>query len=96
MNVSMMWLAGVPIELAAKWYCELNCFRWPDGFPLEKPPGYDTMTDRQKYDLPYLKDIFAAVSAYVPRKEQSRAWHMGGYCGRKKTNEEFEAWWGSV
>ena len=87
------WLALTPMDVAAKWWCEMNCFNWTVDFPLKKPLGFDALTNCQKYEHPYWAAAFNAVNEYVPRKEQSRAWHMEGYCGPKKTVKEFEAWW---
>jgi len=86
-------LADFPVETVAAWYCELNCFRWPENLPIGKPYGWDSMTDEQKHVDPECNAIWRAVSDAVPEKEKSRAWHMHGYCVKNKTYEEFEAWW---
>lgn len=31
----------------ARWACELNCFRWPEDFPVPKPEGWDLWTGRE-------------------------------------------------
>lgn len=86
-------LAEQPTEIVAVWYCKLNCYEWPEDFPMEKPSVWDEITDKQKHELPEMKAAWGAVDAAVPRKEKSRAWHKGGYCGEPKTDEQFEDWW---
>ena len=86
-------LAACQVETVAAWYCKLNCYEWPEDFPMQKPAGWDDITDRQKHELPEMKAAWDAVDSAVPRKEKSRAWHKGGYCGEPKTDEQFEAWW---
>lgn len=86
-------LADAGITKAAKWYCELNSFHWPDDFPLPKPAGYEAMTDKEKFKDPIQRLAFDEVVAFVPQKEKIRAWHKGGYCGDPKNDEEFEEWW---
>lgn len=86
-------LAACQMETVAAWYCKLNCFEWPEDFPMQKPAGWDEMSDRQKYELPVGKAAWNAVNNAVPGKEKSRAWHKGGHCGQPKTDEQFEEWW---
>ena len=84
-------LLAVPMETAARWYCELNCFMWPKDFPIPEPLGL--LGWRDKYQHPVHNMAFNTVAAFLPDKEKSRAWHVLGYAGGKKTNEEFEKWW---
>ena len=86
-------LSERPIGELAKWICELNCFRWPDDFPETKPDGYDGMSDRARYKNKKMRHVMLMLFSFVPIKERVRAWHIGGYCGEPKTNEEFESWW---
>lgn len=82
--------AGVSVDRAARWFCDLNSWQWPEDFPIAKPAGYDEMSHPEKYADPVAKLALEAIKAIVPLKEQFRAWHLTR-CSR--TNEEFEQWW---
>lgn len=81
-----------PMDVVSGWWCEVNCWRWPADFPIPKPSGFD---DVEPSDHEGFRFIWRVLSAFVPEKEKARAWHKGGYCGERKTDEEFEAWYAS-
>lgn len=89
----MLQLSDFTIEVLAGWWCEMNCFRWPNGIPSPKPDGWDELTNKQRHAHPEARKLFSELSAIVPQKERSRAWHKGGHCGEPKTDEQFEQWW---
>lgn len=88
-------LKEYPVEVLAAWWCQLNCNLWPHDFPIQKPERFDELEDVDIHNHHAYRNVFYTLAAIVPRKEQLRAWHMGGYTGYPKSNQEFEQWWDS-
>jgi hypothetical protein len=65
-------LSAYPRETLARWWCELNTFRWPSDFPTPAPAGWDGLRDLEKYRLP---GAMAAWAAVIPRAEALAYWN---------------------
>lgn len=68
-----------------QWYCDLNCFRKPEGFPIEL--GEVDLAHRENHE--FMK-AFDAVRTALGDAGASRAWwqHELG-----KTEDEWRQWW---
>lgn len=77
----------------ARWWCELNLFRWPDGFPTSAPEGWEKMTQQERMHHPDFRQAWNSLSD-VPSEDYLRAWQTLGFSGLpQKTDAEFDAWW---
>ena len=72
-----------------KWYCDLNCFRIPEGFPIALNDHED---DREKMKDPAHMLAFHAVSEALGKDGTSRAWWM---VELGRTEAEWRTWWES-
>ncbi len=70
-----------------QWYCDLNCFRTPQGFPLELP---DITANREKIEDPAHRLAWDAVCLALGEVGMSRAWWL---VELGKTEGEWRAWW---
>lgn len=78
----------------ARWYCELNCFRWPKDFPISPPVGYESMTGKGQVFNRKRRVVWWIMKQIISDKRKSHYWHTSGfYCGFNKTDDEFESWW---
>jgi hypothetical protein len=69
-----------------QWYCDLNCFRTPQGFPLELPEITDY---REKMKEPTYRLAWDAVCLALGEVGMSRAWWL---VELGKTEGEWRAW----
>lgn len=77
-------LSKFDLETLGRWYCDLNCYRLPQGFPVDIGDVF------QGCDSAMFKTAFDVVSELLGDAECSRAWWIY-QLGR--TEEEWRAWW---
>ncbi len=70
-------------------YRRLNCFAWDPIFG-EAPEGFFTMTDKEKYQDPYFREVYDLISELLSEKEKSMYWWT---MALGKTYEEWKNWW---
>ena len=70
-----------------QWYCDLNCFRMPEGFPLDLPSMAD---NRAKMKDPAYQLAWGAVCLALSEAGMSRAWWL---IELGKTETEWKTWW---
>lgn len=78
-------LQGVDLETLGRWYCDLNCFRKPEGFPIDLGE-----VDRAHREAPLFRMAWECVSDRIGETFASRAWwvHQLG-----RTESEWFSWW---
>ena len=59
-------LESVDVETMGKWYCDLNCWKVPDGFPFDPGPA--------EYENKQYMMAFDAVGEILGEVSSSRAW----------------------
>ena len=74
-------------EELPRWYCDLNCFRVPQGFPLALPEIED---NRKKMEHPDYRLAWNAVTCALGEEGVSRAWWL---VELGKTEGEWRTWW---
>lgn len=74
-------------EKLDRWYCDLNCFRTPQGFPLDLP---EISGHREKMKDPHYRLAWDAVCLALDDAGKSRAWWL---VELGKTDAEWRTWW---
>lgn len=87
-------------EQLARWACQLNCWEWPDDFPIAKPAGFDEMTMKQKFDNLVFRIVTDGLRANVSEREVSRQWwimqmRMDGKTSKEEAESKWLEWWNS-
>jgi hypothetical protein len=59
----------------ARWWCELNIYRWPADFPIPKPEGWDAETEDQKWYRDELQTAWDLVTRAVDREDALAYWN---------------------
>jgi len=70
-----------------QWYCDLNCFRHPEGFPEDLGP-----IDEAHSSTGLRLAAWMVVSAAIGEEESSLAWWV---LELGRTEEAWREWWGS-
>lgn len=73
-------------DMLDQWYCDLNCFRTPKGFPLELPEIADREESRKN---PTRRTAWDAVCIALGEEGMSRAWWL---VELGKTEAEWRTW----
>lgn len=69
------------------WYCDLNCYRNPIGFPVALPELAD---DREKHKNPDFRLAWDAITSLLSEEDMSKAWWTIELC---RTEKEWRTWW---
>ena len=75
------------LEKLPQWYCDMNCFREPAGFPVQFKRVAD---DREAFRDPDRRMAFEAVSEILGPEGTSCAWWL---LELGKTQQEWVTWW---
>lgn len=57
-------LRGAERETLARWWCEMNVFEWPKGFPIPKPEG--AVSDSEIMNNPDWVAAWQAINEAIP------------------------------
>jgi len=71
-----------------RWSCMLNVFEWPEDFPIPKPEGWDTMTNRDRYDSEAGKTAWEALNEACPQQEANDYWNKVFLPNRNKLRHQ--------
>lgn len=83
------------IDTLCRWKCQLNCWEWPDDFPVPMPAGFNELPTKSKTGE---MDKFSAIAPYitalgklVPHAVWLRYWNTV-YRANPMTNKEYDRW----
>ncbi len=76
MNANILKHLGIDVKDAARWCSELNCWKWPNDFPIPMPEGWDKLNDREKYKNFLFQMCSSGIRALTPEEEQNLDWHV--------------------
>jgi len=67
-------LTGYSRDTLARWWCQMNVFRWPPDFPEPEPPDWPRMSDRQKHQSPEGRRAWRAINSACPESDALAYW----------------------
>lgn len=71
-------------------WISLNCFQWPDLLVSFKPKRFEVMTDREKFNDPFQREVMALLESMTDEFDRSEHWWVTKF---HRTKEEHLSWW---
>jgi hypothetical protein len=61
-------------DTLCRWWCEFNCFTWPDDFPIDKPVGWDALDMAGQQNHPKAKRMWRELGRHVTQEKRLAYW----------------------
>jgi len=82
-------LAGISEDMLARWYVDLNGWRWPSSCPLPRPDAWsDTATFEEKQSLVW--PLWVYIHAHTTAEARSRAWWL---VALNRSEQDWRTFW---